>query len=126
MSSLEKISEELQELGYKPRVVPLNGFTPSELVEIDYQPACGRYKGQLFKVGIGFQENAYPEYPPHFVGVVNLSDPSIPVHSSHHRENDEWSMFSVPPSDFWDRLPSSDKNMKTYIHRHLARFWSQL
>lgn len=126
MSSLEKISEELQDLGYKPRVVSLNGFTPSELVAIDYQPTCGRYKGQLFKVGIGFQENAYPEYPPHFVGVVNLSDPSIPVHSSHRLENDQLSMFSVPPSDFWDKLPSSDKNMKTYIRRHLARFWSQL
>ena len=126
MNPLEQISEELRGLGYEPVRFSLDGFTAGELVGIDYQPTCGRYKGQLFKVGIGFQENAYPEYPPHFIGVANLSGPNIRVHSSHRRENYEWSMFSVPPNDFWDSLPSSDKNMKTYVRRHLARFWSQL
>ena len=126
MNPLEQVCRELRELGYEPTIVSLGGFGAGGLVAVDYEVATGRYRGRIFKVSIGFQEDAYPEYPPHFVGVANLPDPRIPVHSSHHYNNAVWSMFSVPPSDFWDNLPSSDKNMKTYVRRHLSRFWSQV
>ena len=126
MNPLEQVCTELRELGYEPTIASLPGFGAGGLVVINYEIATGRYRGRTFKVGIGFQEDAYPEYPPHFVGVANLPDPRIPVHSSHSCNNASWSMFSVPPSDFWDNLPPSDKNMKTYVRRHLARFWSQV
>ena len=126
MTPLEQVCRELRELGYEPTLVSPGGFGAGGLVVVDYEVITGRYKGRTFKVSIGFQEDAYPEYPPHFVGVANLADPRIPVHSSHRRGNDTWSMFSVPPSDYWDNLSSSEKNMKTYVRRHLARFWSQV
>lgn len=125
MNPLEQVSKELRELGFKPRIEALGGFG-SGLVVIDYDIGTGRYKGQTFKVGIAFQEDAYPEYPPHFVGVANLSSPRLPVHSAYCCGNDTWSLFSVPPSDFWDSLRSAEKNMKTYVRRHLARLWDQL
>ena len=126
MNALEQVSKELRELGYQPEIVWLDGFWGGGLVVIRYETAIGRYRGRSFKLGVAFQESAYPEYPPHFVGVANLSNPRIPVYSSYRCGNDNWLMFSVPPSDFWDSLPSSEKNMKTYVRRHLARFWSQL
>ena len=126
MNPLEQVCRELRELGYEPTIVSLDGFGAGGLVAVDYEVATGRHRGRTFTVSMGFQEDAYPEYPPHFIGVANLPDPRIPVHSSHRRDNDDWSMFSVPPSDFWDSLPSSEKNMTTYVRRHLARFWSQV
>ena len=34
--------------------------------------------------------------------------------------------FQFPPSDFWDALPATDKNMRTYVNRHMLRIWDQL
>ena len=126
MSPLERVSEELRSLGYEPKLLHFEGSGLGRFVVIDYNPPVGRYQGRKFRVGIGFQEDGYPEYPPHFIAVANLEAPSLPVHSSQLLGSDTWSLFSVPPSDFWDSLPSSAKNMKTYLLRHVMRFWSQM
>ena len=125
MTVLEKACGELRELGYEPRTVRPDGFA-YDLALFDYPVDTGRYKGRCLRVGIGFQENAYPEYPPHWVCVAGLSDAQIPTHSSFRYDDADWAVFSVPPNDFWDGLPSSSKNMKTYVRRHLMRFWSQV
>lgn len=124
MSPLERISGELRESGYEPTVLHLDRF--GRFVVINYHTLAGRYRGQSFKLGIGFQEDSYPEYPPHFIAVANLRDSCLPVYGSQVDGDDAWAIFSVPPSDFWDSLSSSDKNMKTYLFRHVARFWSQV
>ena len=126
MTILEKVGGELRELGFSPEIIRIDGFGGSGVIVIDYPVSTGRYKGSTFRIGIGFQEEGYPEYPPHFVLVANLPASDVPVHSSHHHDNVGWSAFSVPPSDFWDDLASPNKNMKTYVNRHLARFWSQV
>lgn len=126
MSPTERVLKELRELGYGPTILQIGGSSLGRFVVIDYLAPVGRYKGRTFRVGIGFQEDGYPEYPPHFIAVANLDAPRLPVHSAYVDGNDTWSMFSVPPSDFWDILPSSAKNMKTYFLRHVTRFWSQM
>ena len=77
-------------------------------------------------MAIGSPENSYPDYPPHFIYVAELPDPRLPVHHSFRYNDADWSAFSVPPSDFWDTLAASEKNMKTYINLHITRFWSQI
>ena len=126
MTPLEAVAQELRALGFVPRIFQGDGFIGQGAVGIDYQVNTGRHKNRTFKIAIGFQEDAYPEYPPHFVYVANLSAPRLSVHSSFHHDGTNWSRFSVPPSDFWDSLASPEKNMKTYVNRHLARFLHQV
>ena len=126
MSALERIAKELRALGFSPTTLRVEGLGGDQAVVIDYLVATGRFKGQTYRLGVAFQEDGYPEYPPHFVWVADLSDPCLPVHSTGCGHGAVWASFSVPPSDIWDRLPKSDKNMKSYIDRHLLRFWDQV
>ena len=126
MTPLEKIREELCEIGFTPNVVSAEGFVQSSAVVIAYPVHTGRFKDQIYDIAIGFQEDSYPDYPPHFIYVAELPDPKLPAYSSFHYNNAKWSGFSVPPSDFWDTLPTSEKNMKTFVNRHMIRFWSQI
>ena len=77
-------------------------------------------------VGLSFQESAYPEYPPHFVHFKSSVQTAITKHSEHDFRGEQWSAYSLPPSDFWDRLELSQKNMKTYVNRHLIRVLASL
>ena len=121
---LERVAEELREFGFVPRIVE---FSSGRAVVVDVPVEHGRYKGQTLVVGFSFQENAYPEYPPHFVHLKSsVSTSRITKHSEHDFEGERWSAYSLPPNDFWDRLDSSRKNMKTYIRRHLLRVLAQL
>ena len=126
MNALDRIGSEIRTLGCTSEFVESDGFPGGKAVVLDYPVPVGRYGGQTFRLGIAFQEDAYPEYPPHFVCVADLPVASLPVHSSFRHDNAGWSVFSVPSSDFRDSLPSSDKNMKTYLYRHLTRFWNQI
>lgn len=125
MTALARACAEIEELGYAPRVLQAGVF-PYALALIDYDVETGRYRGRRFRIGIGFQEDAYPEYPPHWICVASLPGGEVRQHSSFVHDGALWSVFSVPPSDFWDALPTARKNMKTYITRHVTRFWSQL
>ena len=125
MTPLAKILAELNGSGYAAERCRPNNFG-YDLAVIDYPVEVGRYRGQRFKVGIGFQEDAYPEYPPHWLCVATLPDSQVPQHSAFTHEGAEWRVFSVPPSDFWDALPTAQKNMKTYLQRHMTRFWNQV
>lgn len=123
MSIVESIEKELQELGYKARI-----FTPANhnaVVAFKYKVDTGRYSGNCYRIGISFQEEGYPEYPPHFIHVCCAPDLALTAHSSYQENEQEWKAFSVPPSDFWDRLPHENKNMKTYLNLHMRRFWDR-
>lgn len=122
---LAKVLAELNELGYPAEECKPDGFGYA-LAVIEYPVRVGRYRGRSFTVGIGFQEDAYPEYPPHWLCVASLPDNQIRQHSEFTHDSAHWRAFSVPPSDFWDRLPTAQKNMKTYLLRHVTRFWGQV
>ena len=126
MTAAEKACLELRELGTEAEIVEIQGFPASQAVVLGYRVQSGRYQRQQFQIAISFQEEGYPEYPPHFLHVRSLPDSSLPLYRKHQHDGSEWSAFSVPPSDFWDGLPPQLKNMKTYFHRHMARVWDQM
>ena len=125
---LRRVADELRELDFSPRLVEFPSFpSSSQAVLVDVAVQHGRYKGQTLAVGLSFQENAYPEYPPHFVHFKSSISTKIATrHSTHDFEGENWSAYSLPPSDFWDNLDSSQKNMKTYVRRHLLRVLAML
>ncbi len=123
-----QVAEELRELGLSPRIVTFPSFSGTrQAVLVDVAVKHGRYKGQTLALGLSFQESAYPEYPPHFVHLKSSVSTDITTrHSVHDFEGESWSAYSLPPSDFWDALHSSQKNMKTYVRRHLLRVLAKL
>ena len=124
---LDQIVQELQDLGLNPRIVRFSSPPFYQAVVFDVHVEHGRYKDQTLSVGLSFQELAYPEYPPHFVHFKSSIETNIACrHSAHDFEGAHWSAYSLPPSDFWDRLDSSEKSMKTYVHRHLQRILARL
>ncbi len=126
MSAVETAKRELHDLGFDPKLVTDSSCSHPPVIMFDYSVSIGVHRGTTFRMGISFQEDAYPEYPPHFVHVAGLSAARLTKHTHYTYEGVEWSVFSLPPSDFWDGLPPESKNMKTYVQRHLARVWAQL
>lgn len=127
MTPLEIAVAELQELKYETQTAHIGGTIERECIVINnYSVPTGHHRGEIYRllIDIGI-DGEYPEYPPHFIGVANMPPTQKPVHSSVDYDGVTWSLFSAPPGDFWDRLASEDKNMKTYFDRHLLRFWSQ-
>lgn len=125
---LEQLVEELREIALEPRIVEFPGFPVSRgAIVIKAEVQHGRYKGETLELALSFQEDAYPEYPPHFVHLKSSVSTDITTkHSTHEFEGENWSAYSLPPSDFWDTLESSQKNMKTYYRRHVLRILAKL
>lgn len=126
MSAVETAQRELRDLGFDPAIVTDPACPYRPVIMFRYSVANGPHRGTTFRIGISFQEDAYPEYPPHFVHVASLPAARLTKHSSYSYQQVEWSVFSFPPSDFWDALPPDAKNMRTYVNRHLARVWAQI
>ncbi len=124
---LETVAGELRELGLDARVVSWNGAGGHGVV-FRLPAPTGRLKGRTVQIGLSFQEDVYPEYPPHFVHFRReyVEGTDLPRHSEHEFEGAAWWAFSLPPSDFWDKLDPSWKNMRTYVRRHLYRVLKQL
>ncbi len=126
MRAVETAKRELDDLGFHPKIVTDPSCSYPPVIMFNYTVTNGSHRGATFRMGISFQENAYPEYPPHFLHVADLPAARLTKHTSYRYQNVEWSVFSFPPNDFWDKLPPEAKNMKTYVYRHLTRVWSQL
>ena len=122
---VDTVDRELRELDIESRVVRWNG-AGGEAVVFPFKVLTGRLEGTTLELGLSFQEAAYPEYPPHFIHVRGLDATRQTRHSEHEFEGALWWTFSAPPSDFWDTLEPSQKNMRTYVRRHLLRFLHQL
>jgi len=82
----------------------------------------GLLEGNTTEIGLSIQGAASPEYQTHFIHVRGLDGTRQTRHSEHEFEGTMWWTFSAPPSDFWDALDPSQKNMRTYVRRHLLRF----
>ena len=126
MSAVETARRELRDLGFDPEIVTDPSCSHTPVLMFDYPVANGSHRGTTFRMGISFQEEGYPEYPPHFVHIARLQGTRLTKHSSYTYQDIEWSVFSLPPNDFWDALPPEGKNMKTYVYRHLTRVWARL
>ena len=103
MTPLETVAAELRAVRgvTNASIVNDSGFIGHAAVTFDYTVLTGRHKNRTFTIAVGFQEDAYPEYPPHFVYVADLRNPQIQIHSSFDHAGKNWLGFSVPPSDFW-------------------------
>ena len=123
---LETVARELRELGIGARVVPSWNGAGGAGVVFPFRVQNGRFKDQTLHIGVSFQEAAYPEYPPHFIHFRGLDGTRITRHSEHEFEGATWWAFSLPPSDIWDRLEPSQKNMRTFVRGHLLRVLEQL
>ena len=70
--SIDRVQAELEAIGYSTTVFDTPRRT---VVSFDYVIESGARKGMEVTVGLGFQEEGYPEYPPHWVCVTPpLSD----------------------------------------------------
>jgi hypothetical protein len=121
--STELVKAELESLGYQTSVFD----TPRRrVVSFPYTIETGPHKGKEVSVGVGFDEGAYPEYPPHWVYVTPpLSDgKGGAIEKYVDGEGRTWIAMSRPPGDLWDRLPT--KHMDSYIKEHLRRIWSSV
>ena len=127
MTSTEQICQELINLGYAAEPVQFHNFSVDNglAVVFEYPIDVGRYRNCNYKIAISFQESGYPEYPPHFLHILNAPQLHYTAHSEHYENSGKWSTYSVPPNDFWDQLTIQDKNMKAYLNRHVRRFWDQ-
>ncbi len=126
MSAIEKVQRELDDLEFKTEVVTDSACSQPPVIMFDYSVNNGKHRGRKFRVGISFQEDAYPEYPPHFVHIASPPATRFTKYDSYTYQGLNWLVFSIPPSDFWDSLAPECKNMKQYVYRHLPRVWAQL
>lgn len=121
--SIDRVRQELQSLGHKTRTLdsPLG-----KMVSFDYEIEAGSHKGKKVFVGLSFQEENYPEYPPHWVHI----SPRIPdgrggsYQEYIDSEGREWIAMSRPPGTVWDRLAT--KHIASFKSEHLRRIWKDI
>ncbi len=125
---LERIADELRSNGFAPRVVEFaNSPSPCHAIIFDIEVPVGRHKDKMLTLALSFQDGAYPEYPPHFVYFKSSVDSGkFTTHFILQFEGVTWFAYSLPPNDFWDTLEASQKNMNTYVKRHLYRILAEL
>lgn len=122
------IKKELENLGYDPDIVEGNTVGGLQRIVIfKYRVPTGRFKDQIYTVGISTQCEAvgYPEVPPHWI-FVNPPIPDTRDGANHGLDEfgeKKWLALSRPPGAFWDRV--SEKGMKAYME-HLAKVWKQI
>ena len=120
--SVDRVRAELESLGRKT----IEFDSPhGRVVAFDYEIQAGSHKGEPVWVGVSFQEEGYPEYPPHWVHVTPpINDEKGGSVGSYSAEGSDWFAMSRPPGDLWDRLRT--KHMGAYISDHLSRIWSDV
>lgn len=118
--SVNRVKRELESLGYK---TALFDSAQGKVVSFKYTMETGSHKGERVLLGVSFQEEGYPEYPPHWVHVSPAIDDGKggSVQKYRDAQGREWIAMSRPPGEIWDRLPT--KHMGAYIDEHLRRLW---
>lgn len=128
MSSLEKIEIELKGLGYTPFFIDA---PQGRAVVISYCIPIGKYIGKKVWLGFSFQEEGYPEYPPHWIHIsppyddqLGGSQPYTLVDEKIEESAREWLALSRPPKKLWDNLAT--KTMEQYLRLHVPSFCNKL
>ena len=96
------------------------------VVSFQYEIEVGSHKGKGVSVGVSFQEEGYPDYPPHWIHVSPRLDDQRggSVQNYADGEGRQWLAMSRPPGELWDRLPT--KHMASFISEHLRRIWKDV
>ena len=120
--SIRQVSAELKSLGYEPFEFD---WQNGRVVAFQYTIEAGSNSGTTVLVGLSFQEEGYPEYPPHW---VHVSPPIADHHGGggSYRTGDgkKWLAMSRAPGPMWDQL--LHKDMGAYISEHLRRIWREV
>ena len=114
---------ELESLGHETMVFDTKRGT---VVAFAYMIETGSHKGEAVTVGVSFQEDGYPEYPPHWVHVTPPIDDNKGGALERYSDSQgrDWLAMSRAPGDIWDKLPT--KHMDAYIKEHLRRIWKDI
>ena len=122
-ASIERVKGELIALGYETECF-LSSQGP--VVAFKYEIEAGSHKGELITVGLSFQEEGYPEYPPHWIHVTPPLDDGRGGSIQHYHEppGREWLAMSRPPGPKWDRLAT--KTIHAFISEHLRCIWAEI
>lgn len=132
------LAEELRLLRYEPE--PFNATqirSIGEGIKFTYRIESGSRVGQTVLLGLAVPDRrgAWPEVTPHWVclsppdNILEEQVKGAPQPAAvKHWEDDvgtSWMAISAPPDDFWDKIERpEDKNMETYLKRHINRIWS--
>ncbi len=118
--SISRVQGELESLGYRTSIFD---SAQGKGVAFDYTIETGSHRGTQIKVGVSFQEDGYPEYPPHWIHTTPpIKDGKGGVVTEYtDAQGRAWVAMSRPPGDVWDQLPT--KHMQAYIKEHLRRIW---
>ena len=121
-NSVDRVQGELESLGFRTQQFD---SPQGRVVSFSYTIETGSHKGTQIEVGISFQEEGYPEYPPHWIHVSPpIHDGQAGVVQEYESQGQVWIAMSRPPGDFWDTLPT--KHMAAYIGEHLRRIWKDV
>lgn len=120
--SAKRVQEELESLGYE--TCTFNSGM-GVVVAFNYTIETGSHKGREAWVGVSFQEEGYPDYPPHWIHV----NPPIPDGrggsvQTYEMSGCEWLAMSRPPGRVWDQLRT--KHMSGFISEHLRKIWKDV
>ena len=108
--SATRVQEELVSLGYETQTFN-SGM--GVVVAFNYTIETGSHKGKPVLVGVSFQDEGYPDYPPHWIHV----SPPIPdgrggTVQTYELSGSSWLAMSRPPGSLWDQLPT--KHMRGF------------
>ena len=120
--SANRVREELESLDYKTQTFN----TPmGVVVAFNYTIETGSHKGKPVLVGVSFQEEGYPEYPPHWIHVSPpTADGRAGAVQTYEIEGRPWLAMSRPPGRLWDQLPT--KHMYGFINEHVRKIWKDV
>ena len=120
--SARQVQEELDALGYNTQRFDTN---LGVVVAFNYTIETGSHKGTPVLLGISFQEEGYPEYPPHWIHVnPPISDGRGGAVQTYELDGCPWLAMSRPPGRIWDQLAT--KHMYSYINEHLRKIWKDV
>lgn len=127
MSSCERIANELKGLGYEPFFID---SPQGRTTVISYKIPTGKHNREKVFLGFSFQEEGYPEYPPHWIHISPPYDDQLGGAFEFYQHKDSqgierpWRALSRPPTDIWDGLAT--KHMRHYLDYHITRFCKEL
>ena len=120
--SANRVREELGSLGYETQTFD---SAMGIVVAFNYTIETGSHKETLVLVGVSFQEEGYPEYPPHWIHVSPpIADGRGGLAQTYEMSGCQWLAMSRPPGRLWDQLPT--KHMYGYINEHLRKIWKDV
>ena len=96
------------------------------VVSFPYVLETGSHKGEQVTIGVSFQEEGYPEYPPHWIHISPPIDDGRGGAVNHYSDSAgrDWLAMSRPPGPMWDQLPT--KHMTAFVAEHLRRIWKDV